>query len=888
MRGEHLIVGLVAHVDAGKTTLAEGILYETGTVRKPGRVDFGDTFLDTHPLEQERGITIFSKQAQVTLPGGERMTLLDTPGHVDFSAETERSLRALDAAILVISGSEGVQAQSLILWELLKRYRIPVILFVNKMDLPGTKRAPILEQLQNRFSDAIQMFPLPANGEVSENLAVCSEALMNEYLEQGTVSPAAVSEAIAERKLFPCYFGSARNLSGIQEMLGGIAGYLPAPDYPKEFGARVIRIVREDDGTRLTQVKITGGSIKVKTLIGEEKINQIRIYSGNSYTLLQEAYAGTVCSLTGLSESYAGQGFGTEGAGVQPSLSPVLSCRVFYSDSVPAPTMYQHLQRLTEELPELSVRYQQETGEILVRVMGEVQLEILQKLIRERFAVTVSFGESSIVYQETVEEPCIGIGHFEPLRHYAEVHVKIEPGERGSGVRVRSLCSEDVLAKNWQRLILTHLQERVHVGVLLGAPLTDVVISLMAGRAHPKHTEGGDFRSAAYRAVRNALMNGRSRILEPMYTYRLELPTEAVGRAMTELQQMGAAMEGPEPLADGRSVLSGTAPVAAMQGYAMRVREYTKGEGRLSLSVSGYDLCKKEAEVLAASAYDPERDFANPAGSVFCAHGSGYAVEWRQVADYAHVEMPWTKAGREAAEEKAAAGRRAEVGEMTITQDEIEEIFERTYGNRAKDRNPWNRPKVRDYDEERRTPEPKEAPTDTANPAPTKKASAVTERYLLVDGYNIVFAWEDLSALAKENLDAARGRLLDILSNYQGYLGYPVIVVFDAYKVKGNPGEVTTYQNLHVVYTKEAETADQYIEKTVHRMAKKYQVTVATSDALEQLIIWGEGAIRQSARELYEAVCLTHANRMEQYRAEQRKERYLPFADIADEPEVKK
>lgn len=886
-KAEQLVLGLVAHVDAGKTTLAESILYLNGQVRKLGRVDSGDTFLDNHRLERERGITIFSKQAQSVLPDGRSVTLLDTPGHADFSAETERMFQALDAAVLVISGSEGVQAQTVTLWKLLARYRIPVFLFVNKMDLPGTSREPLLSELRNRLSDTVVGFPLKEETEALETAAVCSERLMEEYLAQGSLSAEAVSEAVAERRLCPCYFGSARQLTGVTELLRGLAAYVPVKEYPEDFGARVIKIVREPDGSRLTYLKVTGGTLPVKTLLGGEKVNQIRLYSGTSYQLLQEAAAGTVCAVTGLQKSVCGQGFGTEGEGLQPSLVPVLSSRIFFPAQIPGPTMYQYLVRLTEELPELSVRQQEETGEILVQMMGEVQLEILQSLIRERYGVEVTFGNSTIVYRETVSEPTVGIGHFEPLRHYAEVHLRIEPGERGSGVRVRSLCSEDMLAKNWQRLILTHLQERVHAGVLLGAPLTDVVISLLAGRAHPKHTEGGDFRQATYRAVRNALRRGSCRLLEPFYEYRLELPTEAVGRAMTDLQQMHGTVQGPEAAGEGRSVLWGRAPVATMRAYAVSVREYTRGTGQLMLSVAGYGPCHNEEQVLAETDYDPERDLANPTGSVFCAHGAGFPVAWDEVERYAHVESPWTKGGRQ--KEDGAAGRSfGSGGELTISQEEIEEIFLRTYGNRATDKNPWNRPKTREYGTEAGDGKPSAAGEPDGDGGKELreqggKGSARKpgrEQYLLVDGYNIVFAWEELKLLAADNLDAARGRLLDILCNYQGYLGYPVIVVFDAYKVKGNPGEVTRYQNLHVVYTKEAETADQYIEKTVHRIGRKYRVTVATSDALEQLIIWGQGAVRQSARELWEAVQLTHESRMEQHRAAQERTRYLPFEEL--------
>lgn len=846
-----LVVGILAHVDAGKTTLAESILYLTGGIRKPGRVDHGDAFLDTHILEKARGITIFSKQAQIIVDcnGQEReITLLDTPGHVDFSAETERTLQVLDAAILVISGADGVQGHVETLWKLLKRYEIPTFLFINKMDQPGTQSQALLNQLREQLDEnCVDFSGQEERQEWLEQLSLCSEELMEAFLERDELTAAEIREAVRRRRVFPCYFGSALKLRGVKELLQGIARYTYEPTYGGELAARVYKIERDAGGTRLTDLKVTGGSLKVKGVLDGEKIDQIRIYSGAGYQLADEAPAGTVCAVTGLSRTYSGQGLGAQTDGEKPSLVPVLSYRVELPGGCDVHKMLKNLYQLEEEIPELHILWQEGTGEIHAQVMGQIQIEILQELIAQRFGVRVSFGEGSIVYQETITEPVTGVGHFEPLRHYAEVHLLLEPGEAGSGLVLQADCSEDELDLNWQRLILTHLEEKQHVGVLTGSVITDMKITLIAGRAHLKHTEGGDFRQATYRALRQGLMKAKCRLLEPVYAYTLELPTENLGRAMSDIQKKSGSFEDPETAGD-RSILRGTAPAAALNGYQMEVNAYTRGRGRLSCRFHGYAPCHNADEVIAASGYDPEHDTENPAGSVFCAHGAGFFVPWDQVDDYAHVDtgeklrqlLPDT-AGKHPQEPEEILLKPRSVSsrdDRFISQEEIEEIYLRTYGTRALDKNPWNRPAA-----------PKKASAPPKEPV-YKGTPRQQERYLLVDGYNIIFAWEDLRKMARDNVEGARTKLMDILCNYQGYIRDTLILVYDAYKVKGSPGTVQKYHNIHVVYTREAETADQYIEKTVHRIGRKYQVTVATSDALEQVIIWGQGAARMSAQEL--------------------------------------
>lgn len=870
-----LVVGILAHVDAGKTTLAESIMYLTGGIRKLGRVDHGDAFLDTHELERARGITIFSKQAEVVLKDGEKevaVTLLDTPGHVDFSAETERTLQVLDAAVLVISGADGVQGHVQTLWKLLKRYHVPVFLFINKMDQVGTDKEKLLAELKSKLDDNCIDFSATEE-DLFDALSMCTEEMMEQYLETGVVEKESIKSAVKIRQVFPCFFGSALKLIGVEEFLTGIAEYSTMPEYPEEFAARVYKISRDASGNRLTHLKVLGGSLKVKSLIGEQKADQLRIYSGTQYKLANEVQAGGICVVTGLEDTFCGQGLGACAEGETPVLVPVLNYRIILPDGCDVHKMLRNLYQLEEEIPELHIVWKEQSAEIHAQVMGEVQVEILQDIIDKRFGVRVEFGNGSIVYKETILEPVEGIGHFEPLRHYAEVHLLLEPGEPGSGIQFATSCSEDKLDKNWQRLILTHLEEKKHLGVLTGSEITDMKITLIAGRAHIKHTEGGDFRQATYRAVRHGLKSGKSQLLEPVYEYALEIPTECLGRAMNDVQRMKGTFSDPETLGE-MSVLRGSAPVVNMNGYISEVLAYTKGRGKLTCNFKCYAPCHNEAEVVEAFDYDSERDLENPTGSVFCAHGAGFVVPWEQVADYAHVESEWAtiaKRTHDEEEEIMHQSSRMTYDDRFISQEEIEEIFERTYGNKAKDKNPWNRPTRRDY----------VVPAKEVIYQPKKQEKL--KEYLLVDGYNIIFAWEDLKALAQVNVESARSKLMDMLSNYQGYLQNTLIVVFDAYKVKGNPGSVDKYHNIYVVYTKEAETADQYIEKTVHEIGRKYHVTVATSDALEQMIIWGQGAKRLSAQGLREEMDACNRERQENWKQENPGERYFPFEELLKE-----
>lgn len=874
-QSEKLVAGILAHVDAGKTTLAEQILYVSGGIRKLGRVDHGDAFLDSHELERSRGITIFSKQAEVLLKtesGERRFTLLDTPGHVDFSAETERTLQVLDLGILVISGADGVQGHVETLWKLLKRYEIPVFLFVNKMDQAGTDKDALLEELKLKLDEnCVDFGQLEAgNDETLEAVAMCSEELMEQYLESGVVDASGLKKAISERKLFPCFFGSALKGVGVESFLDGLVKYSTLPEYEEDFAARVYKISRDNNGNRLTHLKVLGGALKVKQLIGEEKADQLRIYNGTTFQLADMVTAGGICAVTGLSDTFCGQGLGAVGEGEAPVLVPVLNYRLELPEGCDVHKMLKNLYVLEEEIPELHIVWREQSSEIHAQVMGEVQVEILKDIIEKRFGVAVEFGDGSIVYKETILEPVEGIGHFEPLRHYAEVHLLLEPLEAGRGLVFASDCSEDELDKNWQRLILTHLEEKVHVGVLTGSEITDMKITLIAGRAHLKHTEGGDFRQATYRAVRHGLKRGKCRLLEPVYEYTLEIPTECLGRALNDIQRMKGTFEDPQTFGE-MSVLTGTAPVVNMNGYQSEVISYSRGRGRLACRFKCYQPCHNEEEIIEAYGYDSEHDLVNPTGSVFCAHGAGFYVDWQQVADYAHVDSGWVGADKmweDVAEEELLPVNRLTYDDRFISQEEIEEIFERTYGHRAKDKNPWNRPVSRTV-----TAPPKEV---VYNP---KKQEKLKE-YLLVDGYNIIFAWEDLKELSKTNVESARSKLLDILCNYQGYMKNTLIVVFDAYKVKGNPGSVSKYHNIYVVYTKEAETADQYIEKTVHEIGRKYHVTVATSDALEQMIIWGQGATRLSAQGLLEEVQSVGKERQEAWKAENPGERYFPFETL--------
>ena len=864
---KQITMGILAHVDAGKTTLSEGILYTCKAIRKLGRVDHQDAFLDTNTLERNRGITIFSKQAECTL-GEFGMTFLDTPGHVDFSAEMERTLQILDYAILVISGADGVQGHTETLWRLLSRYQIPVFLFINKMDQPGTDREALLAEVKEKLdANCVEFSADQTDEEWKEQVAVCDEQVMEAYLEGEEISREQIRQMIRERKLFPCYFGSALKMTGVEEFLDDLKLRIRETSYPETFGAKIYKITRDNQGERLTHMKITGGTLKVKSVLSngrpgetgegiwQEKVNQIRIYSGEKYTMVSEVKAGTVCAVTGLTATYPGQGLGSEQASDMPVLEPVLSYRIGLPTEVNVHQALLQLRQLEEEEPLLHIVWNETLGEIYAQVMGEVQIEILKSLIKERFGMAVTFDEGNIVYKETILEPVEGVGHFEPLRHYAEVHLLLEPGETGSGLIFAADCSEDVLDRNWQRLILTHLEEREHKGVLIGAPITDMKITLLTGRAHIKHTERGDFRQATYRAVRQGLRKAKSQLLEPYYEFRLEVPSEQVGRSMTDIQKMLGEFDPPKTEGE-MTVLTGSAPVVTMRDYQKEVISYTSGRGRLSCTLKGYYPCHNQEEVVEAVGYDPEADLENPTGSVFCAHGAGFVVNWDQVEEYMHVESGWNApAGQETKPEKPVTAKnwKEENEKYLATEKELEEIFERTYGPIRKlgEEPPAGR-SVKGWKKSRR--DPLEGYGKSSSDYKQKKTPDGEKEYLLVDGYNIIFAWEDLKELAAVNIDGAREKLMDILCNYQGFKKSTLILVFDAYKVKGNPGSVETYHNIHVVYTKEAETADQYIEKTVHEIGRKYRVTVATSDQLEQVIILGQGGQRMSARELLEDV----------------------------------
>lgn len=859
-----LTIGILAHVDAGKTTLAESILYLTGSIRKLGRVDHQDAFLDTYELERERGITIFSKQAEFRL-GEREVTLLDTPGHVDFSAEMERTLQVLDYAILVISGADGVQGHVQTLWRLLKQYEIPVFLFINKMDQPDTNENALMEELTKRLDEKCINFSAGLETEeAKENLAVCDEAVLEHYLESGEIQKEEIINLIAKRKVFPCYFGSALKIQGVEEFLKGIETFTKKCAYPEEFGARVFKIARDAQGNRLTYLKITGGSLKVKMLLSnekeagegkeelwEEKAEQIRIYSGNSFEAVKEAKAGSVCAVAGLSHTYCGQGLGIEAHTFLPVLEPVLTYKIELPEDCNVHSMLIKLKELEEEEPQLHIVWDERLQEIHAQVMGEVQIEILKRMIWERYQTEVEFGSGKIVYKETIEDCVEGVGHFEPLRHYAEVHLKLEPAERGTGLHFFADCSEDLLDRNWQRLVMTHLEERMHKGVLTGSEITDMKVTLVSGRAHLKHTEGGDFRQATYRALRQGLKKAKSVLLEPVYEFRLELPADKVGRAMADIQKMYGEFQ----LSDSEgeySVVTGFAPVSLMRDYQKEVMAYTSGHGRLFCTLKGYMPCHNADEVIEEMNYDSESDLENPTGSVFCAHGAGFIVPWYEVEDYMHLELQ-TPMQKQVEEEIPMPKRTPQEAEAYLkegvqNEEELRAIFERTYGAVKRERQGWERVSKRNPNRN-----PSVRSSETENTRKEKKREPIKE-YLLVDGYNIIFAWEDLNELSKINIESARNKLMDRLSNYQGYKKMTLILVFDAYKVKGNPGSVMKYHNIYVVYTKEAETADQYIEKTVHEIGRKYQVTVATSDALEQVIILGQGGNRLSAANLLEEV----------------------------------
>lgn len=841
---DHICIGLLAHVDAGKTTLSESMLYLSGRIRQQGRVDHGNAYLDTYELERARGITIFSKQAELVF-GELEVTLLDTPGHVDFSAEMERTLRVLDYAILVINGADGVQGHTETLWKLLKQYRIPAFLFINKMDQNGTDAEKLLEELRVKLSGScIRFGEAEDSEEFLENVAMAEEQVLETYLEHGTIERGEISRLIWERKVFPCCFGSALKNIGVKEFLAGLECYAKERSYPEEFGAKVYKIARDPQGNRLTYLKVTGGVLKVRDLIRyqdvEEKVSQIRIYSGEKYDAVQEVRAGRVCAVTGLTKTYPGEGLGAEPPSEGPVLTPVLNYQLILPEGCDTHGMLLKLRQLEEEDPELHIVWNEELGEIHAQLMGEVQTEILQSMIRERFQTEVTFGPGNIVYKETIKRPAEGVGHFEPLRHYAEVHLLLEPGESGSGLVFAADCSEDVLDRNWQRLILTHLAEKEHRGVLTGSSITDMKITLVAGRAHLKHTEGGDFRQATYRAVRQGLKSTESVLLEPYYEFRMEIPAEFVGRALTDIQRMAGEFQTPDTEGDF-AVITGSAPVSEMRDYQLEVISYTKGRGRLFCTLKGYAPCHNAEEVIEQIGYDSEGDLDNPTGSVFCAHGAGFHVSWDQVPDHMHLEYVWTP---EAEKEKSAieakkgqgsvqSGRVSSSFSRSVEEDrELEEIFLRTYGKIER-----KRPIA-----ERRVESPEERQK--------RMRKDQMEEYLLVDGYNVIFAWEDLKELAKVNIEGARNKLMDVLCNYQGFKKCNLILVFDAYKVQGQELGVQKYHNIYVVYTKEAETADQYIEKVVHEIGRKYHVTVATSDNVEQVVTLGQGGKLLSAREL--------------------------------------
>ena len=841
---KQIAAAILAHVDAGKTTLSESMLYLSGEIRKAGRVDHGDAFLDTDQMEKERGITIFSKQAIMHLPAT-TFTLLDTPGHVDFSSEMERTLQVPDYAILVISGIDGVQSHTKTLWRLLERYQIPTFLFINKMDRQETDREYLLGDIQKHLSPNCLAFETGSE-DFYENLATSDERTLEIYLESGEVPKEEIKRLIAERKVFPCMFGSALRMEGVKEFLGVLDEYTVMPEYGPEFGARIFKIARDDKGNRLTYLKVTGGALKVKQTLSVGKLDQIRLYSGAKYELSTEAPAGTVCAVTGLADTYAGQGLGFEADAAKPVLTPVLRYQIILPPDCDVHVMLGRLKELEEEDPALHIVWDTQLQEIQAMLMGEVQVQILKRLIRERFHVAADFGTGNIVYRETICNAVEGVGHFEPLRHYAEVHLLLEPGERGSGMQFFTACSEDVLDRNWQRLILTHLMEKEHIGVLTGSPITDIQITLLTGRSHIKHTEGGDFRQATYRAVRQGLMKAKSMLLEPVYDFTLEIPGEYLGRAIADIQRMQGTMEDPEPDGEGY-VIRGRAAVSEMRDYQLQVAAYTGGAGRLFCSLSGYQPCKDQEEIVAASGYDAEADTENPAGSVFCAHGAGFVVPWYEVEEHMHLEAAFVpeKDGEEepdvmgSARQRGSSSGYVSAADSYAGEQELMAIFERTYG-------PVKRRLPSEFAVKK---------VVTASPEyKPGKAAKPQEKFLLVDGYNMIFAWDELRELSKINIHAAQDRLRDILCNYKPHFGGTVILVFDAYKVPGHNEEVTEYHNIYVVYTKEAETADQYIEKTVHRLAKKNQVTVATSDGLEQIIIMGQGAVRMSARGLWEEI----------------------------------
>lgn len=876
---KNIVAGILAHVDSGKTTLSEAMLYQAGQIRKLGRVDHQDTYLDTDSQEKDRGITIFSKQAELAY-ADMHIALLDTPGHVDFGTEMERTLQVLDYVVLVINGMDGVQSHTETLWKLLERYGIPVFIFVNKMDMTGYDRDYLMDNIRHRLSDGCVDFLCEDSG---EQIAMCDEAMLEHFLETGANDEQDVVNAIAGRKLFPCYFGSALKNEGVSELLDGMNRYVVEPVRGEEFGARVFKIGRDDKGERLTYMKVTGGVLKLKDVLtlrnsqGEEsheKVNQIRVYSGAKYDMVTQVPAGCVCAVPGLVNTYGRQGIGACLDGELPSLEPVLSYKVMYPTDVDAVTMVSKLRLLEEEDPQLQVQWNETAGEIYIKVMGQVQLEVVAQMVRDRFGIAITYGQGRISYKETIAAPVMGVGHFEPLRHYAEVHLLLEPMENGSGMCFDSICSEDVLDKNWQRLILTHLQEREFRGVLTGSPITDMKISITAGRAHQKHTEGGDFRQATYRAVRQGLMMAESVLLEPVYAFKIEVPQEYAGRVLADIVKMSGTMDGQE-ISGETTVITGHAPVYTMREYYSELTAFSRGTGMLQVDIDGYQPCHNTEEVLAERHYDPELDRFNPSSSVFCAHGAGYLVDWYDVYENMHVkedpgfeisgQLGYTEDGYAMDIPVNRPGK--SVSEMSITDEELSEIFARTFGGDYKDKdvalNGRFRRTTSEYKvngqynkSQSRDRQPGNGPLVGSRPADRGIATPGAfkrrksgEDYVIVDGYNVIFAWDTLRELSEHNIDSARGKLMDILSNYQGYMNCKLIVVFDGYKVKDNKGERFPYDDIEVVYTKEGETADAHIEKLTHELARKHKVTVVTSDGLEQIVTMGQGAIRMSSRD---------------------------------------
>lgn len=876
---KNIVAGILAHVDSGKTTLSEAMLYQAGQIRKLGRVDHQDTYLDTDSQEKDRGITIFSKQAELAY-ADMHIALLDTPGHVDFGTEMERTLQVLDYVVLVINGMDGVQSHTETLWKLLERYGIPVFIFVNKMDMTGYDRDYLMDNIRHRLSDGCVDFLCEDSG---EQIAMCDEAMLEHFLETGANDEQDVVNAIAGRKLFPCYFGSALKNEGVSELLDGMNRYVVEPVRGEEFGARVFKIGRDDKGERLTYMKVTGGVLKLKDVLtlrnsqGEEsheKVNQIRVYSGAKYDMVTQVPAGCVCAVPGLVNTYGRQGIGACPDGELPSLEPVLSYKVMYPTDVDAVTMVSKLRLLEEEDPQLQVQWNETAGEIYIKVMGQVQLEVVAQMVRDRFGIAITYGQGRISYKETITAPVMGVGHFEPLRHYAEVHLLLEPMENGSGMCFDSICSEDVLDKNWQRLILTHLQEREFRGVLTGSPITDMKISITAGRAHQKHTEGGDFRQATYRAVRQGLMMAESVLLEPVYAFKIEVSQEYAGRVLADIVKMSGTMDGQE-ISGETTVITGHAPVYTMREYYSELTAFSRGTGRLQVDIDGYQPCHNTEEVLAERHYDPELDRFNPSSSVFCVHGAGYLVDWYDVYENMHVkedpgfeisgQLGYTEDGYAMDIPVNRPGK--SVSEMSITDEELSEIFARTFGGDYKDKdvalNGRFRRTTSEYKvngqynkSQSRDRQPGNGPLVGSRPADRGIATPGAfkrrksgEDYVIVDGYNVIFAWDTLRELSEHNIDSARGKLMDILSNYQGYMNCKLIVVFDGYKVKDNKGERFPYDDIEVVYTKEGETADAHIEKLTHELARKHKVTVVTSDGLEQIVTMGQGAIRMSSRD---------------------------------------